>query len=306
MPTLRRTPFNLGGSYVADPFDQAEQSNRNAALQQAQLMDSRQANDRYAQIALAKLNADNYQFGQKRADDMAMYREKLAHDDMRDEREYGYKDKLLAADNDRFGKQFDYMSGRDARLDRQHHDEWEFEHDKEKNPALAAQFMTLAAQQRIADEMERQRKREEEKQKRSDEAGGSAPDMTGWTPEDIAEYKARLSVEGTSPAMAGLGVRDARRQRANDELTVEEQALGNDLRTFSEKDNKVFGFDPTDEDTQGLAARLAKLEEALRVKLNLGQAAAHERANNLIRTNTKQSANSGYVDQLRKLRQLPE
>ncbi len=306
MPSLRRTPFNQGGSYVPDAYDQIETGNRNAALQNSQFQYGAQQNDRMAQLALAKLNQENYQFGQGRADNMAMFREKLQADEHGQDLQAGLTREGWKNQSDMFGKQFDYMTGRDTRQDAQHQQEWDFEHDRTRNPALMAAFSANAANERIAAEMERQRKRQEDRDKIVDTAGATPPDMTGWSPQDIAHYKARLSL-GVAPSAAGSQVGDEIQKRGQDEVEGQEESLGADLAHFSEKDNAWgFGKDATDEDRLGLAGRLAKLEESLRLKFDLSQGAAHDRANKLINRNTRHSLNSGQVDALRTLRGLPE
>lgn len=303
MPTLRKTPFNQGGTYVPDAFDQIETGNRNAALQNAQFNYGAQQNDKMTQLALAKLNQDSYQYGQSRADNTAMFREKLQADTHRDDLQAGLTREGWTHDDSRFGKQFDYMTGRDTRADAMHQKEWDFDHDKTRNPSLMAAFQANAVNERLAAEMERRRAREEEHDKVTDAAANFQPDQTGWTKDDVESFRARVGT-GIAPSAASYGVGQDRKQRDASELDTEEQALGGDIASFSEKDNKAIGWDPTSEQGQGLAGRLAKLEEHLRVKLNLGQTAAHERANNLIRNRTKQGMNSGQVDELRKLRGL--
>ncbi len=305
MPTLRRTPFNQGGSYVPDAYDQIETGNRNAALQNAQFQYGAQQNDRMAQLALAKLNQENYQFGQGRADNMAMFREKLAADTHGQDLQAGLTREGWTHDDSRFGKQFDYMTGRDKRADAQHQQEWDFEHDQTKNPQLMAAFQNLAVQKRLADEMQRQNDRGVARDKIMDEAGAAAPDMTGWSPQDITHYKARLGL-GVAPSAAGSQVGDEILKRGQDEVEGQEQSLGSDLAHFSQRDNNWFGADAQESDVGALGGRLAKLEEALRLKFDLSQGAAHDRANKLINTNTRQSANSQKVDALRRLRGLPE
>ncbi len=302
MPSLRRTPFNQGGSYVPDAFDEIETGNRNAALQNAQFGYGAQQNDRMTQLALAKLGQENYQFGQGRADNMAMFREKLAADTHGQDLQAGLTREGWGHEDARYGQQFKYMTGRDTMLDKRYGEEQAFLHDP-NNPTNMAAHTSAVAMQKLADEQERQRLRLEARDKITDTAGNEAPDMTGWTPDDIAAYKARIGA-GAAPSSAGYGVGQQRKERDAGEIGIEEDALGGDLAKFSEKDNAVTGWDPTSEQGQALAARLAKLEEHLRVKLNLGQTAAHERANNLIRNRTKTSLNSGNVDALLKLRGL--
>lgn len=302
MPTLRRTPFNQGGSYVSDPMDHIEEGNRAAGFQ---FMGMRQ-NDMMAQLAMQKLNNENFQYRQNRSDNLGMFQEKLKHDDHVTDVNAGLQREGWTHDDARFGKQFDYMAGRDTRADAQHQQEWDFEHDKDRNPSLQAALQANVVNQKLAELMQRRSDRDERAEIRTDKAADAPVDTTGWSKEDLAANQARIA-SGQAPAAAGYATSQDRAKRGRDEVEGQETALGADLAHFSEKDNAWgFGTDASDEDRSGLAARLAKLEESLRMKFDLSQGAAHDRANQLINKNTRHSMNSGQVDALRRQRLLPE
>lgn len=280
MPTLRRSAFNQGGSWVADPWDSLEAGNRSAEMQNQQQRMAYDQNNALTAAALARLKSEDYRFAQGRVDNRYMF------------------DQDLQARNHSEDRRYQYMDKSDARADARDQTAWDRQTDPTKNPWLGPQLRTnelqgnlAAAQlQDLMDARERTKNR---------------PPPTFSNPTEQTRYNADIDA-GVTPSAAAAQLEEERRKKAEGDIGIEEDALGSDLGRFSEKDNSVIGWDPSDASGGSLAGRLAKLEEHLRIGLQMERGAAHERANNLLRKNTKTSWNSGRVDELRRVRQLPE
>lgn len=117
MPTIRRTPFNPGGSLVEDPLDRIESDNRNAAMHAAEASNAASQNNAMAQLALARLKQSDYQFGQGQADRLSTFREGLAADNHANDLKYQLGNRGLDLDSQMMKSQNDY---RQSQLNESH------------------------------------------------------------------------------------------------------------------------------------------------------------------------------------------
>lgn len=210
MPSIRRTVNDLGGSMVEDPMDRIESDNRNANMQASQFNYGAQQNSALTALALARLKQSDYQFGQGRADQMAVFREGLAAQNHQADLNAGMHREDLAQGMSFHNDDVGYRATHDAREDARYADTM----DPEKNPGLKAQIMGNVALQRLLDRNEKTDARTDKNLARADAAAdkgmpaGGAPAFRDKFEEQV--YNAGIAA-GKTPAEALLDITKSRR-----------------------------------------------------------------------------------------------
>lgn len=279
MPTLRRTPFNQGGSYVSDPFDQAESENRNAALQAYQINDNRAQNDRMTQLALAKLNGDMYMFGQGRADNMSMFRESQASADRRMQAEFDFNTKRWGVEDAKDQRRDERDAARDAESTRRYDQLWKYNTDPNVNPALADRRRIDAIEADLgAYKLEKMKKDEERR-----DAAGAGPGVTPKFEDDAEREAHNVDIaDGLSPAAAAQRLRERRDAKVKGAVDARVSNLKAKFRDYHRRDTtaapSILGGETDPDDTEAqvlesLANGLAQ-EMAEKQRIPLGQAQA--------------------------------
>jgi hypothetical protein len=269
MPSRINTPF--GSTWQPDAFDSGDRFAAESAQRAREMMLARL--DRTGEMKQqddwhrAAIGEQGREFDAGREDNRSMAQMML--DARKSE---------LASQDARFGKQFDYMAGRDSASDAR----WQKLHDEDA-PMRDTQTKLMLAQ--IA--------RMEAEQGRTDKAANVAP-LADLTPEDLAESNAIIAAGGT-PAQANLAVMDKRKKKGYDEADVLGDQLSEDAADFSKRDNKVFGADPTEEDDRKIVLETKALEKKYR-DLGDSPAVARAKAMKKVKGSVSTSANSQHVD----------
>ncbi len=253
MPQTIRTPFNQGGTIVADPYDQIEESNRNAAMRAAELTRAGQGDDLRSQIALQQLANQRYEFGQGRADSIATHREDRAAAADAAKQQFDYLREGRTADSADRNAMLDYTRGRDTSADA-----WRNKVYEEGAPGRVQTAALVPLQTEL---LSSQLAEQKAKMARMALASSSAAPLTNETPEETQLENAAIA-SGSSPAEARLGVQGQRKEQAKSKAAAISENLKRDATRFSEKDHGVFGYDPSDTEMLNIRKEVLDLAAA--------------------------------------------
>jgi hypothetical protein len=269
MPSIRRTPFSA--TYEPDAFDASDRFNAESAQRARELLMARldrsgelQQQDDWHRAAIGEQGRE---FDAGREDNRSMAQLMLAA-----------REKELASQDAREGRRFDYMAGRDAAAD-----SWRNREYEDTKPSRDASTQLMLAQ--IA--------RMQAEQGRTDRAANVAP-IADLSPQDLAESNAIIAAGGTQ-AQANLATLDKRKKRGYEEADVLGEDLASSAKDFSDRDNKVFGSDPTEEDDRRIVLSAKALEKKY-IDLGDSPAVARAKAMKKVKDSVKTSANSQHVD----------
>lgn len=211
MPSLRYTPNNPQGSWVDDPQDRIESDNRNANMQASQFNYGTQQNSAMTALALARLKQSDYQFGQGRADQMAIFREGLAAQNHATDVNYNLAHEGMDLTKQFHGDDVAYRTTHDAREDARYADTM----DPEKNPGLKSQIIGNAALERLLARQEKGDARTDKNLARADAAADKGIPGAAGAPAfrdkfEEQTYNAAIGA-GRTPAEAALEISKSRR-----------------------------------------------------------------------------------------------
>lgn len=267
MPTFTRSAMNPNGTWQSDAMDQSEAFNANRADTNNRWnvgrQDARSQSDMALQMLREQLGLQRemYQGGRQ---DAASSRQMEA---------------------DRFGKQFEYMGGRDKLAD----ERWGkgFEQDRLDREDERGYRKTMLGrdEQRYKDQQPLNQAQlaialmQMEREKRKEGIRGTAGEASLYqpvTPEGRDAYNQTLQVTG-EPLQAGAAAKAIEHERARESASTLAEEAGVDVKRFANKDQRVFGGDVTDEDMAGITKSLEALaaiyrrsgmpEEEVQIKL---------------------------------------
>lgn len=266
MPTFKTSAMDPSGTWQPDAMDQVEQWNANRG-------------DQWSRYAMSLAN-------QNREDD---WRKQVALQQLvlqRDMWQGGREDTAAARqlEADRWGKQFDYMSGRDKLMDERtsardlaEQERWNKQFDLQKSGIDEARkyrteereatkplrdLQVQIAKMELAERMRRQQ---------AMEGAAGAAVYVPQTDTGKEAYQAALAMTG-NPLQAGMSAKTAERQRASEQASMAKGRLEAMLQDFSAKDRAVVGWDPTPQDR----AAIVKQAEALKQLILQSGASASE------------------------------
>lgn len=253
MPFERRTPFGTSRGNMTDEERAGMQMN----MWNTDRSDRRQMADRSSEIALRQLQEMSRQFDAGRQD------RGLDRQSQADLAKMGYDfqssmfDKQGAREDTRFGKQFDYMAGRDSREDAFRNKQFDFMNrnagtqDEMLKSQLALQKLLMQG--------------EESKLKRQQAAAGAdlSPLLKGGalSAEEQAIQNA-LVAGGQDPVQANLAIAEERKGKAEGSANVLADKLNTDFRRFAGKDSAWFQSDPTEQEAQNIVLQFQALVKA--------------------------------------------
>ncbi len=295
MPQTIRTPFNQGGTIVADPYDQIEESNRNAAMRAAELTRAGQGDDLRSQIALQQLANQRYEFGQGRADNMAMHREDRAAAADATKSQFDFLREGRTADAADRAAQFDYMKGRDTSADTWRKQLWEAgggDRENQANLNKAATALQILEAAKLKSDMERQNKAE----------GFQAPlEGAPEAPDETQAEQLAIS-QGQTPAAARNIVLEKRKKVKGESADIAARGFESDVKNFDTRDNvgpfeALLGGAATDAERINIEQEAAELTQAY-IEAGDDPVMARNKANTIIKSNIHEST---FMSQGRKL-----
>ncbi len=97
MPTFVQSAMNPLGTWQSDAMDQAEQANRQAAFQAAQMQNEIAARQLQAHLEQMRMNQQGTQFEEGRADQLGMHNSSLENANRMQQAAFGHEDNAALA-----------------------------------------------------------------------------------------------------------------------------------------------------------------------------------------------------------------
>jgi len=245
--------MNPNGSWQGDAQDQAEQFNANRGDNWLQWSQNRA--DRLGQNAWQR--------------DVALAQIGLGRDEMN----LGHQDRAAAlqAQMDAAKQQFGYMANRDTMGDKRWQQQFDLSRADQEDNLNWRQYQRTRQekQDELQDPMLKtqaalQQMQLDEMQKRAATAagvGGIAYAPSTDQGKDAYQFALRSTGD---PLQAGMASKQTDRQQQLADAEAAASGVGGDVAAYSARDTKMFGWDPTEEDTAALTKKIEGLTQLYR------------------------------------------